>query len=62
MQALQHAGLTWDTLDNSLDPAHCFVLVSTASGGMQTFGTAMRESADLGAEACVTCRRWSTLG
>ena len=42
-QALEHAGLTWETPDSQLDPARCGILIGTAMGGMHTFSTAVED-------------------
>lgn len=42
-QALEHAGLTWETPDAHLDPARCGILIGTAMGGMHTFSTAVED-------------------
>ena len=43
VQALEHAGLTWETPDSQLDPARCGILIGTAMGGMHTFSTAVED-------------------
>ncbi|KAK9824991.1 hypothetical protein WJX81_005142 [Elliptochloris bilobata] len=42
-KALEHAGLSWETPDASLDPARCGILIGTAMGGMHTFSTAVED-------------------